>query len=546
MTFRARRFLLPARTRVFLVAAAALLSVAAIAEGIILYRTGDPAANTTAPVGALVGSGWQYQGTFGSYLGTAIAPLYFITAQHVGTSDKFVFQGAQYTIVNSFDDPETDLRICEVAEPLPIYAPLYTGLSEVGKHLIVIGRGKQRGASIVAGGKLRGWYWGATDEVQRWGENVVAAIKEIPGAGEMVYALFDKPGLPNEAHLANGDSAGAVFVNDGGTWKLAGINYDVDYVYTGPNGAGILFAALFDERSFYGPNRLPVTGNAPVPSGFYASRISSRIGWIASIIEPRLANISARATVGIGDQVSIAGFIIKGNPGQSRRVIIRGLGPSLQVNGVPVAGRLVNPLLELHNGTGALVSLNDNWRAGAQANAIQSVGFAPSDEREAALFATLPVGEYTAILRGAGGSTGIGLIEVYDADGIGNARLLNLSARANVGTGDRVLIGGLIVHSVSQRLLLRAIGPDLAGRGVTGELRNPVLELHDSNGALLSTNDNWRNAPNSSEIIATGLAPIDARESAILLTPGPGAYTAIVRGAGATAGVALLEAYLLE
>lgn len=545
MIFRALRLVLSARGPGSLIAAA-LLSFAAAAEGIILYRTGDPAANTTAPGGGLAGSGWQYEGTFGSYLGTAIAPHYFITAQHVGLSDKFIFHGVEYTIVNSFDDPETDLRIFEVAEPLPIYAPLYTGINEVGKHLVVIGRGKQRGASIVTGGKQRGWHWGSTDEVQRWGENVVTAIQEIPGAGEMVYALFDKAGLPNEAHLANGDSAGAVFINDGGTWKLAGINYDVDSVYTGPNGAGILFAALFDERGFYGSDRLLVTGNAPVPSGFYASRISSRISWIASIIEPRLANISARAAVGIGEQVSIAGFIIRGNPGESRRVIIRGIGPSLQVNGVPVPARLVNPLLELHNATGALVSLNDNWRAGAQANAIQSIGFAPEDEREAAIFATLPVGEYTAILRGTGGSAGIGLIEVYDADGIGNARLLNLSARANVGTGDRVLIGGLIVHSMSQRLLLRAIGPDLAGHGVAGELRNPVLELHDSNGALLASNDNWRDATNSSEIIATGLAPRDARESALLLTPGPGEYTAIVRGVGATAGIALLEAYLLE
>lgn len=546
MIVRARRFVLPARTGASLIAAA-LLSVAATTNGIILYRTGDPAANTTQPTGNLTGSGWQYEGTFGSYLGTAIAPHFFITAEHIGfNSDKFIYHGALYTIVNSFDDPETDLRIYEVAEPFPTYAPLYTGSDEVGKHLVVIGRGKQRGAGIVTSGILRGWAWGGSDEVQRWGENVVAAIKEIPSAGDMIYALFDKAGLPDEAHLANGDSGGAVFVDAGGVWKLAGINYDVDSVYTGPNGAGILFAALFDERGFYGPDRAFVTGNAPVPSGFYASRISSRISWIASIIEPRLANISARAAVGTGDQVSIGGFIIRGDPGQSRRIIVRGLGPSLQVNGVPVPGRLANPVLELHNGTGALVSVNDNWRAGSQATVIQNIGLAPGNEKEAALIATLPVGACTAILRGAGGSTGLGLIEVYDVDGIGNARLLNLSARAYVGTGDRVLIGGLIVHSISQRLLLRAIGPDLAAQGVAGELKNPVLELHDSNGAILSTNDNWKDAPNSSEIAATGLAPIDARESAILITPGPGAYTAVVRGVGATVtGVALLEAYLI-
>ena len=149
-------------------------------------------------------------------------------------------------------------------------------------------------------------------------------------------------------------------------------------------------------------------------------------------------------------------------------------------------------------------------------------------------------------MRGANGSTGIGLIEVYDVGTYGNARLLNLSGRAFVRTGDNVLIGGLIVRSVSQRLLLRAIGPDLAAHGVSGALQNPVLELHDSNGALLSSNDNWQNSPNSSAISAAALAPGDPRDAAILLTPGPGQFTAIVRGAGASTGVALLEAYLLE
>ena len=363
----------------------------------------------------------------------------------------------------------------------------------------------------------------------------------------MIYALFDKAGLPNESHLSVGDSGGAVFLDDGGVWKLGGINYDVDGAfYTGPNGTGSFLAALFDQRGFYDENRHFVSGSAPVPSGFYASRISSRVEWIDSVVEPRLVNISSRATVGTGDQVSIAGFIVVGNPGQSRRVVVRGIGSSLSVGGVPVPGRLADPLIELHNATGATMALNDNWRTSPRVAEIQSLGLAPSDDAEAVLVATLPVGAYTAVLRGTNGSTGIGLIEVYDVGAYGNARLLNLSGRAFVRTGDNVLIGGLIVRSLSQQLLVRAIGPDLSTRGVTGALQNPVMELHDSNGALLASNDNWQSAPNSSAISSAGLAPDDSRDAAILLTPGPGQFTAIVRGVGATTGVALLEAYLLQ
>jgi hypothetical protein len=547
MIARRNRAVVFARFGIWLTLAAVLL-FAGPSDGIILYRTGDPAANTTAPGGSLLNSGWQYEGIFGDYLGTPIAPHFFITAQHIGlNSDRLVYRGANYTIVKSFDDPGTDLRIFQVAESFTLFAPLYTGSDEVGKHLVAIGRGTQRGAVTTSAGIPRGWQWGVSDKMQRWGENIVAAIKQRGSAGDMLYALFDKTGLPNECHLANGDSGGAVFLNDGGVWKLGGINYDVDGAfYTGPNGTGGFLAALFDQRGFFDEDRHFVSGNNPVPSGFYASRISSRVDWITSVVEPRLANISARATVGIGDQVSIAGFIIAGNPGQSCRVVVRGLGSSLKVGNVPVPGRLGNALLELHDAASALMAINDDWRNSPRATEIQGLGLAPANDSEAVLIATLPVGAYTAVLRGANGSAGIGLIEIYDMGAIGNARLLNLSARAYVRTGDNVLIGGLIVRSLSQRLLLRAIGPDLAARGVTGALQNPVMELHDANGALLSSNDNWQNASNSSAIAATGLSPDDSRDAAIFLTPGLGQFTAIVRGAGSTTGVALLEAYLLD
>jgi hypothetical protein len=269
------------------------MSIFAAARGVILFRTGDPAANTTAPSNDFAGSGWNYEGQFGSFLGTPIAPHFFMTATHIGQAGSvFTFQGTNYTLVNHFNDPETDLTIWQVAETFPFFAPLYTKHDEVGKRLIAIGRGTQRGGEIIVDRKLRGWNWGASDSVQRWGENIVGAIIPIIIA-DTLYAAFDQNGLPDECHLSSGDSGGAVFLNDGGVWKLAGINYSVDgNFYTDNAGNGGFIAALFDMRDFWlqndnpPPNYVQVTGMTAVPSGFYATRISSRIAWVYNVIDP--------------------------------------------------------------------------------------------------------------------------------------------------------------------------------------------------------------------------------------------------------------------
>jgi hypothetical protein len=285
-----RHFLFLAGARVSLIVFA-MLSFAAAAGGVILFRTGDPTANTTEPTGALAGSGWQYEGKFGDFLGTAIAPHHFVTAKHLGAGPtQFVYHGVNYTVARSFADPESDLRIFEVAETLPLYAPLYSRSDEVGQHLVVIGRGTHRGPERIVNGQLRGWQYGASDSVQRWGENKVASI-----VGRTLYVLFNQAGLPQEAHVSSGDSGGAVFLSDGGVWKLAGINSDVDSFSSGPDGGGPYTAAMFDERGSYRSEGTLVTGDAPVPSGFYAARISSRVAWINSIIgntDPGLTDIS--------------------------------------------------------------------------------------------------------------------------------------------------------------------------------------------------------------------------------------------------------------
>jgi len=281
--------------------------------------------------------------------------------------------------------------------------------------------------------------------------------------------------------------------------------------------------------------------------------------------ERQLVNISTRASVGTGDNVAIGGFIVHSDPPPTmihlspqdavatKRVILRGIGPSLNVNGTPVVGRLMNPFLELHDGNGAIIAVNDNWRD-TQESEIEATGLAPTNDSESAIVATLITdSNYTVILSGVNNTTGIGLVEVYDLESTTNTHLANISGRAFVSTGDDVLIGGVIVRGdAPEQVLFRAIGPSLGAKGVTDALQDPTLDLYDVDGNLVAHNDNWMEEPDgtpnparTAEITATGLAPTDPRESAILEAPAPGNYTAIVRGKNNTTGVGLAEAYRL-
>ena len=272
-----------------------------------------------------------------------------------------------------------------------------------------------------------------------------------------------------------------------------------------------------------------------------------------------LGNISTRAFVQTGDNAVIGGFIVQG--AERKKVVIRAIGPELTQHGVPNA--LANPTLELHDHTGALIASNDNWGTTIiggiitmnQVAAIRASGYAPSDLRESAMIVNLPPGSYTAIVRGVANMTGVALVEVYDLSPAPNSILGNISTRSFVQTGDNVMIGGVIVQGTqSRRVILRAIGPELTQYGVPDILADPTLELHDSTGALIASNDNWQHtiiggiitADQVRDIQNSGHAPTDPRESAIIATLQPGNYTAIVRGVNNTTGVGLVEVYVLH
>jgi len=245
--------------------------------------------------------------------------------------------------------------------------------------------------------------------------------------------------------------------------------------------------------------------------------------------------------VGAGDNVLITGFIVEGSA--NKRIIIRGIGPSLADFGV--ADPLLDPTLELNGSDGSVIATNDNWPGNANAVQIVTAGLAPSNPNESAILLSVAPGSYTAVLRGNGGSTGIGLLEVYDLDGDGPAKVVNISTRGFVLTGDNVMIGGLIiVGNRPSQIVVRGIGPSLGNFGVPDVLADPLLELRDSNGVLIQANNDWRDTQEIA-LEKTGLAPTNNLESAILTSLAPGNYTVTVKGADGGTGNGLVEMYAL-
>jgi hypothetical protein len=254
-------------------------------------------------------------------------------------------------------------------------------------------------------------------------------------------------------------------------------------------------------------------------------------------------NISTRLRVETGNNVLIGGFIITGNA--PKNVAVRGIGPSLAALGVSDA--LADPTLELRAANGTLLVQNDNWQDDAASAAqLTALGLALQNPNESGLVATLnPGASYTAILAGKNGGTGVGLVEVYDTNQAADSQLANISTRGFVQTGSNVMIGGFILGGGNNtQVALRGIGPSLSQFGLSPVLADPTLELHDGNGALLISNDDWQTDPASAaQLSAHGLALQDSKESGIFASLPPGAFTAILAGKNGGTGIGLVEIY---
>lgn len=309
--------------------------------------------------------------------------------------------------------------------------------------------------------------------------------------------------------------------------------------------AGPTIAGAFTNAANGG--RFPTTDGA---GSFIATYSDNHLVLSNFVTKPpdQLLNISTRMRVLTGDNVLIAGFIITGT--DPKKVIIRGLGPSL--GAVGVQGALTDTTLELHQGSNTLAT-NDNWKIDDQTGqsqeaTIRATTIPPNNNLESALVATLNPGAYTAVLAGKNQTVGIGVVEVYDLDPAANSKLANISTRGFVDTGDNAMIGGFIVGGAgggAAKVIIRGLGPSLGSVGVQGALKDTVLELHDNNGMTIATNDNWKDSQQA-EIQATTIPPSNDLDSAIVRTLVPGNYTAVLRGVNNGTGIGLIEVYNLN
>jgi uncharacterized protein DUF11 len=272
---------------------------------------------------------------------------------------------------------------------------------------------------------------------------------------------------------------------------------------------------------------------------------SSNTSELAVAVQPgasRLGNISTRGRVLTGSDVMIGGFVIGG--ATEKTVVVTAIGPSLTAAGI--TNPLFNPTLTLvRSSDGAVIATNDDWGTAPNAAQIQAAGFAPGHPRESAVMMTLPPGAYTAIVAGAGSTTGVAIVAVYEVDHP-ETPLVNISTRGRVLTGNDVMIGGFIVQGSGPRtVVVTGIGPSLIAAGIANPLANPTLTLvRSADNSVLATNDDWGRAPNAAQIQAAGFAPANPAESAIMIALDPGAYTAILSGVGTT-GVGIIAVYTL-
>jgi hypothetical protein len=267
----------------------------------------------------------------------------------------------------------------------------------------------------------------------------------------------------------------------------------------------------------------------------------------------RLASISTRGRTGTGANIMIAGFSVTGSIPIT--VLIRGIGPSLSQYGVSSA--LNDSRLDVFQGSTKILS-SDNWGSEPGANAVAAAAARLGSfnlsvsSKDAALLATLNPGTYTAQVGSTDGSTGVTLVEVYDASQVVDPaypKLVDISTRGQVGTGDETLIAGIsITGNAPKRVLIRGIGPSLSPFGVSGTLSDPVLTVL-SGSTVVAQNDDW---VNTSEIISTtnavgafGLTP-NSKDSCLLITLSPGTYTAQVSGKNGATGIALIEVYEVQ
>jgi hypothetical protein len=264
-----------------------------------------------------------------------------------------------------------------------------------------------------------------------------------------------------------------------------------------------------------------------------------------------VGNVSTRLPVGLDGNVLIEGFIVQGPAGSVKKIMVRAIGPSLIPFGITDA--LANPTLEIHDSSNAIVATNDDWKTtqlgglitSDQTAAIIASQVAPTDDLESAIIADLASGDYTAVVRGLGNTTGTGVVDAFDLSASSPARLANIATRGLIQPGDKLMIVGFIIQNGPVKAVIRAIGPSLIAFGIANALPDTTLQLRDQNGDIVLENDDWQTTQKQ-ELEDTGLQPTNDLEAAVVTTLQPGQYTAQVRGKGDASGIGVVQVYFLQ
>ena len=390
--------------------------------------------------------------------------------------------------------------------------------------------------------------------------STVVALSAINGAGTGSGSLtITVTSTDVPPAIVTGPSARSVDLGDATTLGVTASGTNLTYQWylngialPGANSASYSIAAA----------RATDAGNYTVTVSNMAGSVTSDTAnlTVTSPVPGHLVNLSVRTGAGTGAQTLIAGFVIMG---ANKSMLIRGIGPALIPYGV--ADALPDPALNIYlSGTSAPVYSNAGWGSvnattttalNAAFAAIGAFSLPDSTSKDSALLVSLAPGAYTAQITGRSGDTGIALAELYDDDGSAAAgQLINASARAQVGTGNGILIAGFVISgNTNKTVLIRGIGPALTAYGVAGALPDPELDIYRSGASSpIYTNTGWGNggsattASLTSAFTSTGafqLTDPTSKDSALLISLPPGVYTAQVKGASGDTGVALIEVY---
>ena len=357
------------------------------------------------------------------------------------------------------------------------------------------------------------YYWdtygmGSFSSAQLYTENNI--FNANPNGDKRAVKVDGRPQEPSLGFAKN--------VND---WKFNGA------VTTDYNTAAVFNPA---DYYYYAPFLEPAINNNALISNIYFNAGATRTSGI-------LANMSTRANVQGGQGALISAFNISGSPSDTKRVIIRAIGPSMAPY---FSNAMGNPTLTVYNVYSQVIASNDNWTSSPQAAEIQATGLAPSNSLEAAWVGYLSPGTYSAAIDGWG--TGIANLEIYDLQASAPAKLVNISSRATVDPNNPPF-AGFIAQSGWTKLLILGIGPSLARFGIQNPISDPTLTLYDANGTQIAYNNNWQDAP--SGVSQLGFAPSDWREAVLETNLAPGNYTVMLRDYYNYWGIGMIEMYKL-